>query len=178
MRELWVRPERCLGCQSCRLACAVAHSAARNLYGALTEEPPPRPRVYVEVVGSRKVPLQCRQCRDAPCAAACPVQALAYDEATGLVDYRSERCIGCSFCVLACPFGLVVLSYDRRQVIKCDRCRGLGEPACAAACPTRALVYEEGAAYQSDKRRLAVRAAFGRADSPFPGLEPEQTEEG
>jgi carbon-monoxide dehydrogenase iron sulfur subunit len=171
LKEIWVRPERCTGCLSCRLACAVAHSKAENLFGALTEEPPPRPRVYVEAVGARKVPLQCRHCREAPCVAACPVAALSYEEESGLVRYHRERCIGCNFCVLACPFGVIVFRRDEGRVIRCDRCHKRPVPACVVACPTRALVYEEGAAYQSAKRRSVVQAAFGRTDYAVAGVE-------
>jgi len=178
VKEIWVRPERCMGCLSCRLACAVAHSAAGHLYGAVTEDPPPRSRVYVEAVGGRKVPLQCRHCREAPCVAACPVEALKYQGEEGLVRYHRERCIGCGFCVLACPFGVIAFRREEGRVLRCDRCHKRPVPACVAACPTRALVYEEGTAYQSAKRRLAASAAFGSAELAVVGFKgPKQSVE-
>lgn len=141
-KVIYIDVEKCLGCRSCELECAVAHSAAKSLLGALREEPRPRPRVQVETAEGFIVPLQCRHCEDAPCVAVCPSGALKKLGPEQPVIFQEERCIGCMTCVVACPFGLIRPDRDR-SVLKCDFCierqeEGL-EPACVSACPTGAI---------------------------------------
>ncbi len=76
MKELLIQAERCLGCRSCELACAVEHSAAKNLLSSINEEPRPQYRVHVTSDGKSSLPLQCRNCEDAPCLTACLTGAL------------------------------------------------------------------------------------------------------
>jgi len=143
VKQLLVRSEICVGCKSCEIACAVAHSQAKTLFGAFLEPEPPRKRVFVETDGKVNVPLQCRQCSDMPCVHACMAGAMHRDPATGLVQVNIERCVGCWMCVMVCPFGAITEG-PTRQAIKCDRCRELDyEPACVAACPTKALQWIE-----------------------------------
>ncbi|MBI5442342.1 MAG: 4Fe-4S dicluster domain-containing protein, partial [Deltaproteobacteria bacterium] len=92
------------------------------------------------------VSLSCLHCEDAPCAAACPTGAISKDPASGAVTVRSEVCVGCRTCLLACPFGAPGYGSDGKMQ-KCDLCServasGL-EPACVAACPTKALAFGE-----------------------------------
>jgi carbon-monoxide dehydrogenase iron sulfur subunit len=166
-----VREERCLGCHSCMLACGLAHSAAGSLAEAVRAKTPPQSRVHVEPVGSFGMPLQCRHCEDAPCMAVCPTRAI-YRHAPGepvLLD--GERCIGCKFCIQVCPFGVIDLSRDGKAMIKCDLCAertAAGEaPACVAACPTGALVFEDVERFLRDRRRGAgARAASAGPAAP------------
>jgi Fe-S-cluster-containing hydrogenase component 2 len=70
---------------------------------------------------------------------ACPVDAIAYDAATGAKTILDSACVGCKVCTIACPFGTVNYNSDTGKVIKCDLCGG--DPACAKACPTQAITY-------------------------------------
>ena len=138
-----VKVDKCLGCKSCEMACAVEHSLSKDLYQAIQETPSARSRVSVAQGAGFVVPLQCRQCEEAPCVQICPSDALyrADDESPVLVDH--DRCIGCAWCVLVCPFGVISLDSSNRMVIKCDQCFQRAErgqlPACVSACPTGAL---------------------------------------
>ena len=72
IKEIFVKTEKCTGCQSCKLACAVAHPQSKNLFAALNETVKPKSRLYVEwLPGNTKVPILCRHCEDAPCVNAC-----------------------------------------------------------------------------------------------------------
>ncbi|MCX8053609.1 MAG: 4Fe-4S binding protein [Armatimonadetes bacterium] len=143
---LVVRVERCLGCKSCETACAVEHSKSKNLYDAIHETPTPRARVNVANGEGFVVPLQCRQCEDAPCVEICPTKSLRRADQDSPVIIDHDLCIGCKWCLIACPFGVIALDERSRTVVKCDQCferLERGElPACVSACPTRALSFE------------------------------------
>ncbi len=145
-KMILVEASKCLGCRSCQLACAVAHSEAQELLAAIAEKARPRVTV-VSVEGQLAVPLQCRQCEAAPCVAICPTGALTKPEADSPVLTNDKLCIGCKSCILVCPFGVISLGGQGRAIIKCDLCRARtatgAEPACVEACPTGALKYGE-----------------------------------
>ncbi|WP_440951236.1 4Fe-4S dicluster domain-containing protein [Methanosphaerula subterraneus] len=153
MKTVFVRAERCIGCRHCEVACAVEHSASRDLFSARNEEPISRPRVHVEVVDYLTFPNRCRHCDPAPCMQVCPTDALYRDQSTGSVAIHYSRCIDCAVCAMACPFG--VIRFERvRQVdlprdvnAKCDNCIDRQQngviPACAEACKTGALEFGE-----------------------------------
>ncbi|MEL1136327.1 4Fe-4S dicluster domain-containing protein [Desulfitobacterium sp. THU1] len=153
MKQLLIRSESCVGCKSCELACAVAHSQSKQLFAAIFERELPHKRVFVETDGVVNMPLQCRQCSDTPCVHACMAGAMRVDPATGLVQVKSEKCVGCWMCVMVCPFG-VISQGSSRQVVKCDRCQELDyEPACVSACPTKAIQFVEVDGFASGTRK-------------------------
>ena len=141
-----VRAHRCLGCKSCEIACAVEHSKSRNLYEAINETPAPAARVDVARGEGFVLPLQCRQCEDAPCVEICPTASLRRADKDCPVTIDHDLCIGCKWCILACPFGVIRLDERNRTIIKCDQCferLQRGEfPACVSACPTAALEFK------------------------------------
>jgi len=139
-----VNPERCLGCHTCEIACAVAHTRAGTLIGAVLAGELLQPRNRVLQVDTVKLSTQCRQCEDAPCVKVCPTGATYRTETYTAVDQR--LCIGCHLCVMVCPFGAVhiataeVEGRRKRAAFKCDLCVDRpGGPACVEACPTGAL---------------------------------------
>jgi len=151
-----VKVERCLGCKSCELACAVEHSRSKNLQEAMTENPSPVARLKVARGTSYSIPLQCLQCEDAPCIQICPSKALRRPDPNSPIGIDQELCIGCKCCLLACPFGVIRLDRQGRSIIKCDQCLervGRGErPACVLACPTGALEFRSLEEVLAEKR--------------------------
>jgi carbon-monoxide dehydrogenase iron sulfur subunit len=156
VKEIFIKLDRCVGCHTCEIACAVEHSAGKNLFAALAESPRPRKRLYVEAAGEFKVPVLCRHCEDAPCAAVCPTGATYYDAQRELVLQTPQKCIGCQLCVQACPFGMMGSRAESRITVKCDRCPDRIRPACVDSCPTGALFYAEAGAYTKTRRRAVV----------------------
>lgn len=159
MKRIVADPTRCLACRACELACAMAHARSNDLVEAIFRQGE-KPRIFLESAGRMVVPLQCRHCEDAPCVRVCPSGALWRESDAGPVLADREKCIGCSFCVQACPFGVIRLAPGGKVIIKCDLCaerqtEGL-QPACAAACPVGALCFEE---VDENARRARVRAA-------------------
>jgi carbon-monoxide dehydrogenase iron sulfur subunit len=143
MKEIFVRLDRCMGCRSCEIACAVEHSKAKNLFVAIGERPTPRKRLHVENPEGLKMPMVCRHCEDAPCVEVCRTGATVKDAITGIVTKNEERCIGCWMCAMVCPYGMVGRQKEVRIAVKCDLCPDLDVPACVAACPTGTLVFTE-----------------------------------
>jgi carbon-monoxide dehydrogenase iron sulfur subunit len=159
-RVITVEVEKCLACKTCEVQCAVAHSVARELLEASQESPRPQPRVAVMGVSGMAIPLQCRQCEDAPCVAVCPAGGLRKPEGGGPVSTNSEVCIGCKQCMLVCPFGVITLGSEGHAIIKCDLCLERLEqgeqPACVAGCPTHALKLTEVEEVTAERRRAAA----------------------
>jgi len=172
-KTIIVDPEKCLGCKTCVIECAMAHSSAADLVEALSAASPadyPQPRVHVEPLGAFGMPLQCRHCEDAPCMTVCPTEAIHRFGDSGPVVLDQDRCIGCKFCMLVCPFGVIDLSRDGKAMIKCDQCIELTEagqePACVAGCPTKALQYVDVEDYLRERRRdAAAKVAAGAAQA-------------
>lgn len=152
---------KCIGCRACELACAAAHVPGGVSVGSL--QGPPSPRLYLVCAEDVRVPVGCRHCEDAPCAAVCPNAAIYRTEHGVQVD--ESRCVGCKTCLVTCPVGAMEMAQIwetgkpvMRRVAdpddpenfkvepallasKCDLCIGReAGPACVQACPEKALV--------------------------------------
>ncbi len=155
-KEIFARLERCVGCRSCELACAVEHSQSKSLFGAIAERPTPKPRLWVQwVAPDHRVPVLCRHCEDAPCLHACIAGAISRT-AEGVVLTDADKCIGCWTCVMVCPYGVIGRHAELRRSYRCDRCPDRETPACVSACPTKALVYRTVEEFSADARRSAA----------------------
>lgn len=106
-------------------------------------------------------PLRCQQCKDAACIDACKTGATYRDPISGKVLIDSEKCVGCWMCVMVCPFGAVFPDEKTGKALKCDLCEGFESPACVAACPTRALHFEELEEFETEhtkgRRKISVK---------------------
>ncbi|MDR0500509.1 MAG: 4Fe-4S dicluster domain-containing protein [Coriobacteriales bacterium] len=160
-------PNLCIGCGTCMAACMMEHPPIDGV---------PIPRLALIKTRQTSVPISCHHCQDAPCVASCPEQALYYEGTR--VEVRENRCIGCSSCVLACPYGAieivlttstktiggVVYQNSRKPyVLKCDLCVSKPEgPACVSTCLTKSLKIVDEASIKTstqDKRVKAAQAA-------------------
>ncbi len=164
VKEVLIRYERCVGCLSCELACAVAHSESKTLFGAIGEAKRPLKRIFVHQAGAKKVPLNCRHCGEAPCLDAC-IAGSMYRTGDGIVTNEGgERpCVGCWMCVMVCPYGVIRSQLDEKLAVKCDRncLDDAGVPACVRACPTGALVYDSIEGFSEDRRKEFLAKAIG-----------------
>ena len=159
-KHITVALEKCMGCHTCELACAIAHSESGNIEIMAIRGEKPGYRLNVETFKGYPVPVNCQHCDDPACVHACPTDAVSRlaDGKPVLVD--EARCIGCSMCVQACPFGMMTMKENGRSAMKCDLCvRRLAvgdQPACVASCPTSALFYEEEETQNKAKRIQAA----------------------
>ena len=92
---------------------------------------------------TQTVTTACHHCVEPGCLEGCPVLAYDKDPVTGIVRHLDDQCIGCSYCILKCPYDVPKYSAERGIVRKCDMCQGrlaAGEaPACVQACPNEAI---------------------------------------
>ena len=140
MKVIGVHLDRCTGCKTCELYCAVDRgSTGKTLLKAVQESPLPQSRVRVE--GNNQIPiaLQCRHCLQAPCLDACLTGALIRDPKSNMVVVQEDRCIACWTCTMFCPYGVIYPWPERKFALKCDRCTYMENPLCVEVCPCKAL---------------------------------------
>jgi len=140
-RAILVDITKCIGCRSCEQACKQVHGFPMESETRLS----PTTLTVVEERGDHFVRRMCMHCQDPACASACLVGALK-KTAMGPVTYDGAKCIGCRYCLVACPFGVPRYQWSKLvpYVTKCDMCatsQANGQPpACVEACPTQASV--------------------------------------
>ncbi len=132
-----IDPSRCIGCKACVQACAECGTHRGTSLIHLDE--------IDRSESTQTVPMVCMHCEDPTCAEVCPADAIKQNEDGVVQSSLKPRCIGCSNCVLACPFGVPKYETEIDQMMKCDMCYdrssvGLA-PMCASVCPSEALWY-------------------------------------
>lgn len=148
----------CVGCKLCEQACAERSNLPYN--DAIAAETRTSAHKLTSVLSSGDAYMRrmCMHCADPTCASVCPVSALR-KTAAGPVVYDESRCMGCRYCMLACPFNIPKYEWDRTLPVvrKCDLCAdrvAAGLPtACAEACPTGATKFGERNALITEARK-------------------------
>lgn len=142
-RALLFDVTRCVGCQECAKACKQSHGLPGS--GEETELDAVTYTVVLDKGDDRYLRQMCMHCADPSCASACPVGAFTKTD-LGPVVYDASKCLGCRYCMIACPFGVPRYEWSKPvpAVRKCDGCidrQRDGKPnACAEACPVEATV--------------------------------------
>lgn len=136
-RAMVVDLDKCCGCKSCEVACKQENDVALGCYWNKTLQVGPEGK-YPDL-NMYFLPTMCQQCKDAPCVKVCPTGASYRDEKTGVVLVDKEKCIGCQYCMMACPYGVRTFNKESKVVEKCTLCMHLfaigEEPACVKNCP-------------------------------------------
>jgi len=148
----------CIGCRKCEWACQGAHEfkqdSFENYQNDETLNKMRRPDINNLTVvnkyrdeGLRTIKLQCMHCDYPACESACIVGAITKNE-NGAVVWDTDKCIGCRYCMVACPFQIPAFEYHKAldpKILKCDFCierTSEGKfPACVSICPVEALTY-------------------------------------
>jgi len=146
---------RCIGCRSCERACSlendrfvpdVANDNALASERDTSEKQWTVVNRYETSRGEVFVKKQCMHCWQPACAAACLTNAMLKTH-EGPVIWRSDKCMGCRFCMVSCPFDIPKFEYDswNPRIHKCNLCwerlQAGQKPACVEACPTKAITF-------------------------------------
>ncbi|OGB68505.1 MAG: hydrogenase 2 protein HybA [Burkholderiales bacterium RIFOXYC12_FULL_60_6] len=172
----------CIGCKACVAACKAANNnpAEFSTEDQLWDTPLDTSGYTFNIIkmyrngtmetkdaqdnGFAFMKTSCMHCADPSCVSACPVSAMVKDPVTGIVAYDPDICVGCRYCVVACPFGIPKYQYDSPtgQIGKCELCRHRYQDghysACAEVCPTGATLYGKTSDLLAEaKRRIALK---------------------
>lgn len=133
----------CLNCKGCEIACKCENNLplGERWNRVLTCGPygtfPDLSQYYL--------PVMCQQCENAPCVHVCPTGASYRDPETDIVLVDKEKCIGCKYCMMACPYGVRSWNKEEKVVEKCTLCpqrTSAGElPFCVATCASGCRFY-------------------------------------
>jgi formate dehydrogenase iron-sulfur subunit len=138
----------CIGCKQCEQACAAQNGLPYSDAIAAEDRQSEHKYTVVLTKSDKFMRRLCMNCEDPACASACPVAALR-KTAEGPVVYEADRCMGCRYCMLACPFGVPKYEWEKvfPKVCKCTMCPdrvAAGKPtSCAEICPTGATKFDE-----------------------------------
>ena len=157
---------RCIGCNTCSVVCKSENDVHLGVWRAWVKKI--EKGTYPNVKKSF-LPLLCNNCEDPICVTVCPVQANK-KRPDGIVTYDPHRCVGCRYCMAACPYEVRYIHPVKKIVEKCNWCHhrvdeGL-EPACVAACPAGARVFGNLLDKNSEIARLI-------AENPVQVIQPE-----
>lgn len=156
MKRVYVNEENCLGCHLCEFECAFANSGEEDNTGKINnmvkafnraQKPLARIRVEETIIDPENrinFAVNCRHCETPYCVKGCITGALSIEN--GVIKIDEDQCIGCRTCILMCPYGCLVINYDK-TMLKCELCseNSAGHPACVEACPNKAIIFEERA---------------------------------
>jgi len=145
---------RCIGCQTCTEVCAETNGLPDPDLDAIDEGKVRNTSDKQWTLVNRfevdnqeiNVKKQCMHCNQPACATACPTKALLKTE-EGPVIWRADKCMGCRFCMVSCPFDIPKFEYDSPvpRIQKCQMCfsriKEGQQPACVENCPEEALLF-------------------------------------
>jgi formate dehydrogenase iron-sulfur subunit len=150
---------KCIGCKACQVACMEWNGTRPEIgvsNGSYDNPPKLAPQAWtvmkfdeVETKDGRLDWLirkdGCMHCEDPGCMKACPSPGAIVKMSNGIVDFISDNCIGCGYCVQGCPFDVPKISPTTNKATKCTLCSDRVEvgqdPACVKSCPTKALTF-------------------------------------
>lgn len=159
---------KCVGCRACQAACKRWNNLPPEPsgYGDVYDNPDDLSAQTWTLIKFREssksgekrwlfCKYQCMHCTNASCEAVCPTGAISHQGDAVIID--QEWCIGCGYCIQACPFGVPHKDEDRGTARKCTFCadriiQGL-KPACVEACPAEAIIYGERAELVAEGKR-------------------------
>jgi molybdopterin-containing oxidoreductase family iron-sulfur binding subunit len=166
---------RCVGCHTCTIACKVENSTGPDIFWAKVSD---EEEGTYPLVRRRFLPRLCMHCQDPPCVEVCPTDA-SHQRKDGIVLIDYDKCVGCGYCIVACPYGArsrngemrgyfgdqlipnEKLGYAKHQVGVTEKCTfcahrvETGEaPACVQICIAKARIFGDLDDPQSEVRQL------------------------
>lgn len=163
--------DRCIGCRGCEVACKQENGVV--LGSAWNKVRTVGPSGKYPDVEMYFFPAVCQQCREPQCVKVCPTGASYKRSEDGIVLVDKEKCIGCRYCMMACPYGVRSFNKEMRVVEKCTLCIQLQEagekPACVKNCPGKARLFGDIDDPDSDVS-VAIKNAGGDSVHALPDV--------
>jgi formate dehydrogenase iron-sulfur subunit len=167
---------RCLGCHLCERLCAKVHGSPepkKPKEGEIRKTDVERRTVVNTYSNTSKgevyVKKQCMHCNEPACAAACLTEAM-YKTKEGPVIWRGDKCMGCRYCMVSCPFNIPKFEYHSSNptITKCDMCYGRikmgAAPTCVTGCPGDALTFGTRRELLAEARKRIIENPKDYAD--------------
>jgi Fe-S-cluster-containing dehydrogenase component len=171
-KAILVDTTKCIGCRMCERACAEANGLPEPPKSVESGKVRDTSETQWTVVnryetenGPVNVKRQCMHCLQPACTSACLTKAM-YKTEEGPVIWRGDKCMGCRFCMLSCPFDVPKFEYHSAnpRIQKCqmcfDRLKDEGVPACVSVCPVNATSYGT----RTEMLELAWSRVYGEPD--------------
>jgi len=147
---------KCIGCEACVLACKEINNLPKE---TISSELSATNWLAIDHKAGLNIRRACMHCEDPACVSACPVGALEKTK-EGPVIYDAHKCMGCRYCMIACPFQIPKYEWDKPipTVQKCIMCfekaiKKGKQPACTTACPTGAIKFGDRDALIREARK-------------------------
>lgn len=136
----------CIGCKACIGACKETNNVPDGVTRLEILTSVNIPRTSTSRAVRQYFRKSCQHCENPPCVSVCPTGASFKDALTSIVDVNDKRCVGCSYCIAACPYHVRFINPVTNTADKCNFCRETNlaagkKPACVEICPTHALVF-------------------------------------
>lgn len=152
--------DKCIGCYACEVACKQENDVVLGSYWNKVRQMGP----YGEYPNIEMywLPALCQHCDEPTCVNVCPTHATYQREEDGIVLIERDKCIGCQYCAMACPYGARTFNKAQKVVEKCTLCahlQAVGEqPACVKCCTPSARIFGDLDDPQSDVSKALAEA--------------------
>lgn len=133
---MFIDLRKCIGCQSCTVSCNIENQTPLGQFRTTVRQYEVRDEQGA-MANNVLLPRLCNHCDNPPCVPVCPVQA-TYQRRDGIVVIDGDTCVGCGYCVQACPYDARFLNHESKTADKCTFCAHRLEagllPACVESC--------------------------------------------
>lgn len=133
---------KCVGCTDCETSCSTVNNIPKGQHRLFVEDQT-NPN---NIMDKKFMRVSCQQCEDSPCTKVCPTKACHRDSITDIVTMNVDDCIGCKYCIVACPYDVRFMNAETKAAENCNFCHDTNlaegkQPACVESCKYDALVF-------------------------------------